>query len=68
MYRIYVVEDDPAIAEALKTHLVSWDYTVEIVQDFSKVTEEAIRFAPQLIIMDITLPSFDGFLLVLKAS
>jgi DNA-binding response OmpR family regulator len=61
VYRIFVVEDDPAIAEALKTHLVSWDYTVEIVRDFAKVTEEVVRFAPQLIIMDITLPSFDGF-------
>lgn len=61
MYRIFVVEDDAAIADALKKHLISWDYTVDIIKDFTKVTEEVVRFDPQLIILDITLPSFDGF-------
>jgi two-component system, OmpR family, response regulator protein BraR/BceR len=61
VYRIFVVEDDAAIAQALKTHLTSWEYDVGIISDFTRVTEEIVRFDPQLILLDITLPSFDGF-------
>lgn len=61
MYRVFLVEDDPAISEALTAHLTSWDYEVRCVSDFGKVLEEFIRFDPQLVLMDITLPAYDGY-------
>lgn len=61
MYRIFIVEDDEIIARSIKKHLLSWDYEVQCVKDFSKVLQEFISFDPQLVLMDITLPFFNGY-------
>lgn len=61
MYRIFIVEDDEIIARSIKNHLLSWDYEVQCVKDFSKVLQEFISFDPQLVLMDITLPFFNGY-------
>ena len=37
MYRIMIVEDDEIIAKTVKEHLESWEYSVHVVQDLSKV-------------------------------
>ena len=34
MYRIFIIEDDPTIAQTLKKHLEGWDYKVECAKDF----------------------------------
>lgn len=61
MYKILIVEDDPAISDILKSYLDNWGYEVEKVVDFSNVITEFINFDPQLVILDITLPFFNGF-------
>lgn len=61
MYRIYMVEDDPLIAKTVKNHLESWDYTVTVVEDFSNVAAEAMACNPHLILMDIKLPTYNGY-------
>ncbi|MGY3723835.1 DNA-binding response regulator, OmpR family, contains REC and winged-helix (wHTH) domain [Granulicatella balaenopterae] len=61
MHRIFVVEDDPVISQAVEKALVKWGYQVGLVKDFSAVYQQFIEEKPQLVIMDITLPYFNGF-------
>lgn len=61
MYRIFIVEDDEVIARTIREHLRAWDYEVRCVEDFSNVMAEFAAFDPQLVLMDITLPFFNGY-------
>ncbi|HGC9996783.1 TPA: response regulator transcription factor [Streptococcus agalactiae] len=58
--KIYIVEDDMMIVSLLKDHL-SASYHVSSVSNFRDVKQEIIAFQPDLILMDITLPYFNGF-------
>ena len=61
MYKIFIVEDDEIIARSIREHLQAWNYDVCCVEDFSNVVAEFVRFDPQLVLMDITLPFFNGY-------
>ncbi len=60
-FKIFIVEDDDTIARAIKKGLESWSCVVHIVEDYSKVMEEFVREEPELVLMDITLPFFNGY-------
>jgi len=59
--RILIVEDDPVIAGAMEAHLQSWGYRVTRVRDFQNVMEEFAHAAPQLVLLDVSLPFFNGY-------
>lgn len=61
MYRIFIVEDDAVIAGAVERHLTSWGYQVCCARRFDAVLEEFAAFDPQLVLLDITLPFFNGY-------
>ena len=61
MYRVFLVEDDEAIAVALKRHIESWGLEVVTASDFSRVMEEFAACAPQVVLLDISLPFYDGY-------
>ena len=61
MYRIFIVEDDLTIARTLADHLEKWDYEAKYGADFKNIIKEFIEFDPQLVILDIMLPLFNGF-------
>lgn len=61
MYRIFIVEDDRGIAEGIKIQAAMWDLQAQCVQNFRNVMEEFTAFAPHLVLMDITLPFFNGY-------
>ncbi len=61
MYKLLIIEDDLVIAQTLKAHLCKWDYEAEYVTDFKNVLEQVLAFDPQLILLDISLPFFNGF-------
>ena len=61
MYKIMIVEDDMTIASVIKDHLCKWDYDAIYVTDFKNITEQVIRFDPQLVLLDVMLPFFNGF-------
>ena len=61
MYRILVVEDDPGIAQAVCAHLRQWELEARCVQNFRTVMDEFTAFAPQLVLLDISLPFFNGY-------
>ncbi len=60
-YKIQIVEDDQIISEQVKEYLEKWEYEVEVTSDFASVKEHFIHFQPQLIILDIGLPFFNGY-------
>lgn len=61
MYRILVVEDDAVISEQIAKYLEKWGYEVETVKDFSNVMGQFAVCEPQLVLMDIGLPFYNGY-------
>ena len=61
MADIFIVEDDPVIAREMDNFLTSWGHNVKCAQDFKNVTAEFADFNPQLILLDISLPFFNGY-------
>ena len=61
MYRIFLVEDDRGIADAIAAQTALWDMETVCVKDFRRVMAEFAACAPQLVLLDISLPFFDGY-------
>lgn len=61
MYRILVVEDDARIAGEIQRQTQMWDMDCRIITDFRKVLEEFARYEPHIVLMDISLPFFNGY-------
>ena len=61
MYKILIVEDDKTIANAVKQHVETWGYQAYATQNFQNVMEDFAREHPQLVILDITLPFYNGY-------
>ena len=61
MYRILIVEDDAVIASAVEGHLRSWGWDARCAGDFWNILAEFAAFDPQLVLMDISLPSYNGY-------
>lgn len=59
--KILIVEDDSFIRELLKKELEKWDYEVNIVTEFSEVISIFQKEHPDLVLMDIKLPVYDGY-------
>ncbi len=60
-YKIMLVEDDPVIAGVVCGHLAKWGYDAFAAKDFSNVLEEFSQESPHLVLMDISLPRYNGF-------
>lgn len=61
MYKILIVEDDSTITAVLTRTLLKWNYEVQAVVDFGRVGEQFVQFSPDLVLLDISLPFFDGY-------
>ncbi len=61
MYRIFMIEDDEALARAMKKHLESWGYQVACATDFQNVLPDFAACGPHLVLVDIMLPFFNGY-------
>lgn len=59
--KIYIIEDDSIIANALKRALEKRDYEVVLAKDFHHISDEFTLIDPQLVLMDINLPSQNGY-------
>ena len=60
MYRIYIVEDDPTISSLAAQGIAGWGYEVMEAQDFRHILEEFQTFQPDLVLLDIGLPFYNG--------
>lgn len=61
MYRILIVEDDASIASAIARQLTTWGFAARTVEDFREVLGEFLAYDPQLVLLDISLPFFNGY-------
>lgn len=61
MYRILIVEDDAGIASALAKQLEMWDLDVRCVTDFRTVLSDFSEYEPHLVLLDISLPFYNGY-------
>lgn len=61
MYRIFIVEDDSGIADAIKQQAESWGLAAHIASDLRDVMSEFAQYQPHLVLLDITLPFYNGY-------
>lgn len=61
LFKIMLVEDDATLFHEVKERLSQWSYDVYGIRDFGSVLQEFTDVQPDLVIIDIQLPKFDGF-------
>ena len=61
MYRILIIEDDPGIASAIAEQAKMWDLDTKCVANFRNIMAEFAEYDPHLVLLDITLPFFNGY-------
>lgn len=60
-YRLLIVEDDLGIANAIKVQADSWNLEACIIEDFRNIMTEFALFGPHIVLLDISLPFFNGY-------
>ena len=61
MYRILIVEDDRDIAQAIQMQAQQWNFEARCAQNFRDVMVEFAEFDPHLVLLDVSLPFFNGY-------
>lgn len=61
MYKILIVEDDAALANAIEEQVEALGYTALLVHDFHDILKSFTEFSPHLVLLDIMLPFFNGY-------
>ena len=61
MYRILIVEDDRDIAQAIQMQAQQWNFEARCAQNFRDVMAEFGAFDPHLVLLDVSLPFFNGY-------
>ncbi len=61
MYRLLIVEDDRGIADAIERQAIMWELEVRSVRNFRRVMAEFAEFDPHIVLLDISLPFFNGY-------
>ncbi len=61
MYKILIVEDDVTISKAIKKHIEAWGWEAANITDFKEVLSQFSSYNPQLVLLDISLPFYNGY-------
>lgn len=61
MYKILIVEDDEIIANKIAEKMASWGFEAKACSDFRNVLGDFVSYNPQLVLLDIALPFFNGY-------
>ncbi len=61
MHTIMLVEDDSALCSQIIEGLKKWGFNADSAVNFENIIEDFSKIKPQLVIMDINLPCYDGF-------
>ena len=61
MYKIMIIEDDLVMAEAIAKEMNAWGNEAVYVKNFQNVLSFFAAQAPHLVLMDITLPFYNGY-------
>ncbi|QED46529.1 response regulator transcription factor [Cytobacillus dafuensis] len=61
MIKVMIIEDDFKLRTMIAEHLGKWNFEPIMISDFEKIDENVIENTPDIVLLDINLPSFDGF-------
>ncbi|RAL21313.1 response regulator transcription factor [Thermoflavimicrobium daqui] len=61
MFTIMIVEDDMKIMKLLQSHIDKYGYHAVTITDFDRVLERFRETQPDMVLLDINLPKYDGF-------
>lgn len=61
MYKIFIVEDDMGIAQAIKKQAEMWELQAKYAENFRDVLNDFLQYNPHLVLLDISLPFFNGY-------
>ena len=61
MKKLMIIEDSQVIRDELKSLLLRYGYEVTLIENFENVFEDIKKEKPNLILLDINLPVYDGF-------
>lgn len=61
MKDILLIEDDVDLSKEISQALGNWGFNISLIDNFEAILEEFMDKKPQLIIMDINLPFYNGF-------
>ena len=59
--KIFIIEDDKGISEAIKKQTEMWGLQTKSAQDFRNIMAEFAEYDPQLVLLDISLPFYNGY-------
>ena len=66
MTRVLIVEDNRDAAEMLNVLLKSWGQVTQVAYDGPSAVDEAVKFRPQVVLLDIGLPQLNGYEVALR--
>ena len=61
MYKIFIIEDDSSLANAMKKQIEAWGNEVLCASDFQNIIPTYTEYDPHLVLVDIMLPFFNGY-------
>ncbi len=61
MFKLFIVEDDRKIAGEIKRRAAAWGMDAHVPSDFRDILAEFERFEPHIVLLDISLPYFNGY-------
>ena len=59
--KVFIVEDERSISQSICQILSQWNLQSKIIESFDKVCDEFLSYHPDIVLMDISLPYFDGY-------
>ncbi|NMM65834.1 response regulator transcription factor [Clostridium sp. P21] len=60
-YKIYIIEDDTSISTLLKEYIDKYGFEVTAAENFENIMKEFNEYSPDLVLLDVNLPKYDGF-------
>lgn len=60
-YKVMIIEDDLNAAQSISNFLEAWGFQCVYLENFQEVTEEFVKYKPEIVLLDITLPRYNGY-------
>jgi Response regulators consisting of a CheY-like receiver domain and a winged-helix DNA-binding domain len=61
MAKIMIIEDDQSISKLISENLAKWQINSYITKDFNNIIDQFNEYKPDLVLLDINLPVYDGY-------
>jgi DNA-binding response OmpR family regulator len=61
MYKILIIEDEKKIRSIIHNYLKKWGFEPVFVEEFEDIIPKFVAQKPNLVLLDINLPSYDGY-------